>query len=58
MLSSDEYCVLIVLNPRWSVATYFDSGSLKDYTRLKGVLDEALEGYAQKGGHFHKEKNG
>ena len=58
MLSSDEYAVLIVIRPRWSVATYFDSGSLKDYTRLKGVLDEPLEGYAQKGGHFYKEKNG
>ena len=56
MLSSDEYCVLIILNPRWSVATYIDSGSLKDYTRIKGVLDEALEGYAQKGGHFHEGK--
>ena len=57
-MSSDEYCVLIVLRPRWSIATYFYSGSLKDYTRIKGVLDEALKGYAQKGGHFQKEKNG
>ena len=58
MLSSDKYCVLIVLSPRWSIATYFDSGSLKDYTKIKAVLDEALEGYAQKGGHFDVEKNG
>ena len=57
----DKYCVLIILNPRWSIATYLDTGSSsykKDYTRIKGVLDESLEGYAQKGGHFHKEKNG
>ena len=30
----------------------------KDYSQIKGVLDEALEGYAQKGGHFEKEKKG
>ena len=57
MLTRDKYCILIVLSPRWSIATYFDSGSLdrkKDYTRIKGVLDEALEGYAQKGGPFEK----
>ena len=57
----DKYCILIVLSPRWSIATYFDSGSSskkKDYTKIKGVLDEALEGYAQKGGHFEKEKKG
>ena len=57
MLSRDKYCILIVLSPKWSLAQYFDSGDLttkKDYTRIKGVLDEALEGYAQKGGHFDK----
>ena len=57
MLTRDKYCILIVLSPKWSIATYFDSGSLdrkKDYTRIKGVLDEALEGYAQKGGPFEK----
>ena len=55
VLSSDEYSVLIVESPRWSLATYFDSGNFdvkKDYTRIKGVLDEALDGYAQKGGQF------
>ena len=55
MLSRDEYCILIVVSPRWYVATYFDSGNLdvkKDYTRIRGVLDEALDGYAQKGGQF------
>jgi hypothetical protein len=53
----DKYCVLIILNPRWSIATYLDTGSSsnkKDYTRIKGVLDEALEGYAQMGGHFEQ----
>jgi len=58
VLSRDKYCTLIVLSPRWSIATYLDSGSLKDYTRIKGVLDESLEGYAQKGGHFEKDKKG
>ena len=55
MLSRDKYCILIIICPKWSLAQYFDSGNLttkKDYTRIKGVLDEALEGYAQKGGHF------
>ena len=54
MLSRDTFCVLIVLNPRWSVATYFDSDSRrkKEYTRIKGVLDDAIEGYYQKGGAF------
>ena len=61
MLSRDKYCTLIVLSPRWSIATYFDSGNKckpRNYNRIKGLLDEALEGYAQMGGHFHKEKNG
>ena len=59
MLSRNKYCTLVVLNPRWSSATYLDSGSLdnkKDYTKLKGVLDEALEGYAKKGGPFEKKQ--
>ena len=57
MVTRDKYCVLIILSPRWSIATYFDSGSLsikKDYEGIKGVLNDALEGYAQKGGHFEK----
>ena len=57
MLSSDESSVLIIVSPRWSIATYFDSGNLdvkKDYTKIRGVLDEALEGYTQKGGQFEK----
>lgn len=57
MLSRDKYAVLIAVNPRWSIATYFDSGSSvieKDYTRIKSVLDEALEIYARNGGTFEK----
>ena len=53
VLSRNKYCTLVVLNPRWSSATYLDSGGLdmkEDYTKIKGVLDEALEGYAKKGG--------
>ena len=57
MVTRDKYCILIILSPRWSIATYFDSGSSsikKDYDRIKGVLNDALEGYARKGGHFEK----
>ena len=57
MLSRDKYCALIYVSPRWSIATYLDSGNKstpRRYTRIKGVLDDALEAYAQKGGPFHK----
>ena len=55
MLSSDKYSVLIAVHPKWSTATYLDSGTTpKDYTRIKGVLNEALEGYAKNGGSFEK----
>ena len=56
-MSRDKYCALIVLSPRWSIAYYLDVGNQnmkRDYTRIKSVLDEALEGYARKGGHFEK----
>jgi hypothetical protein len=46
---------LILVAPRYSVAIYLDSGSeakTKNYTYIKGVLDDALEGYAKKGGDF------
>jgi hypothetical protein len=46
---------LILVNPRYSVAIYLDSGSeakMKNYAYIKGVLDDALEGYAKKGGDF------
>ena len=57
MLSRDKYCALIHVSPRWSVATYLDSGNKsqpRSYNRIKGVLDDALEAYAKKGGPFHK----
>lgn len=53
----DIYCTLILIHPRYSVATYLDSGSdakTKNYAYTKGVLDDALEGYAKKGGDFTK----
>ena len=52
----DIYCTLILIHPRYSVATYLDSRSdakTKNYAYIKGVLDDALEGYA-KGGDFMK----
>ena len=55
MLSREKYCVTISLGPKWSSAQYFDSSNVttkKNYNRIKGVLDDALEGYFQKGGTF------
>jgi hypothetical protein len=48
---------LILVDPRYSVAIYLDSGSeakTKNYAYIKGVLDDALEGYAKKGGDFRE----
>ena len=48
---------MILVAPRYSVAVYLDSGSeakRKNYAYIKGVLDDALEGYARKGGDFRK----
>jgi hypothetical protein len=55
VLHRDKYCTLIVLAPKYSLATYFDSGNLekkKNYTIIRGVLDDALEVYAKKGCPF------
>ena len=55
MLSRDKYCTLIALSPKWAVAQYFDLSNVttkKNYEITKGVLDDALEGYFQKGGTF------
>jgi phage-related protein len=52
-----QYCTLISLSPKYSHATYFDSGSAikkKDYTNIKKVLDDALTGYASSGGTFER----
>jgi hypothetical protein len=46
---------LILVDPTYSVAVYLDSGSeakTENYAYIKGVLDDALEGYAKKGGDF------
>jgi hypothetical protein len=47
------YCSLISICPRWSQATYFDSSSdtkpMKNYGRIKSVLDDALQFYAKRG---------
>ncbi|KAK1619417.1 hypothetical protein QYE76_024934 [Lolium multiflorum] len=53
----DKYCTLIILDLKWSLAQYFDSSSTttkKDYKRIRGVLDEAILGYAKNGGTFDK----
>jgi hypothetical protein len=57
VLSRDKYCTLIILDPKWSLAQYFDSSSTttkKDYKRIRGVLDEAILGYSKNGGTFDK----
>ena len=57
MLSKDEYCILISLCPKSSLAQYFDSSNLtkkKNYNRIGCVLDAALDGYAKNGGPFDK----
>ncbi|XP_047057882.1 uncharacterized protein LOC124664394 [Lolium rigidum] len=45
----DNICTLISICPRHSTATYFDadSKSSTDYTHIKSVLDDALNGYVK-----------
>ncbi|KAK1684993.1 hypothetical protein QYE76_045841 [Lolium multiflorum] len=53
----DKYCTLVILWAKWSLAQYFDSSNTttkKDYTRIRGVLDEAILGYSKNGGTFDK----
>ncbi|KAI4979506.1 hypothetical protein ZWY2020_016259 [Hordeum vulgare] len=54
--SNDTHCTLILLSPKYSMATYFDSDrqSKKDYTNIKKVLNDALPGYAKSGGTFRR----
>lgn len=57
MLSRDYYSVTIAIYPTYSVAQYFDSSNTtykKNWARIKAVLDDAMEGYFQKGGTFVK----
>ncbi|XP_044421995.1 uncharacterized protein, partial [Triticum aestivum] len=52
----DTHCTLILLSPKYSMATYFDPDrdSKIDYTNIKKVLDDALPGYAASGGTFKR----
>ena len=54
VLCSETHCTLILLSPKYSTATYFDSDrqSKKDYTNVKKVLDDVLPGYAKSRGTF------
>ena len=56
MRSEDKGCVLILLYPQLSHALYLDAGSAekKDYTNIKGVLDDALNGLAYRHGPLRK----
>ena len=51
---SGTRCTLILLIPKYSMATYFDPNcdSKIDYTNIKKVLDDVLPGYAKSGGTF------
>ena len=51
---SDTRCTLILLSPKYSMATYFDPDrqSNVDYTNVKKVLDDVLPGYVKSGGTF------
>ncbi|KAK1681367.1 hypothetical protein QYE76_042215 [Lolium multiflorum] len=50
--SVDKFWTLIVVHPQHSHAIYLDSGrdKKKDYTHIKGVLNDALTGFATKTG--------
>ena len=54
----EETCTLILLYPKHSHATYFDSGSAskKNYTNIKLALDNALNCYYLKGNSLIREK--
>ncbi|XBJ24847.1 hypothetical protein VPH35_002632 [Triticum aestivum] len=50
----DTHCTLILLSPKYSMATYFNPNcnSKIDYTNIKKVLDDVLPGYAKSRGTF------
>ncbi|XP_073368073.1 uncharacterized protein [Aegilops tauschii subsp. strangulata] len=52
----DTHCTLILLSPKYSMATYFDLDhqSKIGYTNIKKVLDDVLPGYARSGGTFSR----
>ena len=51
---NDTRCTLILLSPKYSMATYFDPyrQSNVDYTNVKKVLDDVLPGYVKSRGTF------
>ncbi|KAK1628263.1 hypothetical protein QYE76_002578 [Lolium multiflorum] len=52
----DNTCTLISVTPRHSMATYLDADgkSSTDYTNVKAVLDDALNGYVKAKGHMER----
>ena len=51
---SNGRAVLIVLYPQVSHAVYFDPSrdyEKKDYTHIMNILDDALQGFSNRGGH-------
>ncbi|KAK1685438.1 hypothetical protein QYE76_046286 [Lolium multiflorum] len=52
----DKTCTLISITPKHSVATYLDADgkSTTDYTNVKAVLDDALNGYVKAKGHMQR----
>ena len=57
MFHREETCTLILLYPKVSHATYFDSGSAskKNYKNIKLALDDALNCYFLKGNNLIRE---
>ncbi|KAK1612707.1 hypothetical protein QYE76_036380 [Lolium multiflorum] len=52
----DKTCTLISITPKHSVATYLDADgkSTTDYTNVKAVLDDALNGYVKAKGNMQR----
>ena len=58
VLHSDQYCTLIVVQPKHSHTVFRDSRSnecVKNYTNIKHVLDNDLNMYAQRTGKLERE---
>ncbi|KAK1682968.1 hypothetical protein QYE76_043816 [Lolium multiflorum] len=56
LVKGDNTCTLISVTPRHSMATYLDADgkSSTDYTNVKAVLDDALNGYVKAKGHMER----
>ncbi|KAK1617729.1 hypothetical protein QYE76_023246 [Lolium multiflorum] len=52
----DKTCTLISITPKHSMATYLDADgkSTTDYTNVKAVLDDALNGYVKAKGNMQR----